>query len=171
MADDPKALKDQRIHVLMTEEEVQAVDDWSFNHRIKSRGEAMRRLCQIGIALDARLPHLMKKYVEAINAYADAREAVRAVRNAKKLDAVALAAAMAVQDAAAFDVAQKGLFFFSEMMVVTGPLRRKGAPMAESISLSDGLAELLSTMDPTDSEDNRTMAGFLRALNLPDTEE
>lgn len=53
MADDEdRALKDQRIHVLMTEAEVAAIDDWAFAHRIKSRGEAMRRLCAIALNLE-----------------------------------------------------------------------------------------------------------------------
>lgn len=52
MTDEPKALKDQRIQVLMSEGEVQAVDDWAFANRIKSRGEAIRRLCTIGLLWD-----------------------------------------------------------------------------------------------------------------------
>jgi len=43
-------LKDQRIITLMTPTEVETIDEWSFAHRIRSRGEAIRRLCQIGIA-------------------------------------------------------------------------------------------------------------------------
>ncbi|MGR9427736.1 hypothetical protein [Rhizobium leguminosarum] len=51
MADD-KELKDQRIPVMMTASEVTAIDDWSFENRIRSRGEAIRRLCQIGLLFD-----------------------------------------------------------------------------------------------------------------------
>jgi hypothetical protein len=43
-------LKNQRIPIMMTEEELKLIDDWGFKHRIRSRGEAIRRLCQIGIA-------------------------------------------------------------------------------------------------------------------------
>ncbi|MBB2767289.1 UNVERIFIED_ORG: metal-responsive CopG/Arc/MetJ family transcriptional regulator [Rhizobium esperanzae] len=47
-----KELKDQRIPIMMSETELSAIDDWSFKNRIRSRGEAIRRLCQIGLASD-----------------------------------------------------------------------------------------------------------------------
>lgn len=49
MADETK---DQRIITLMTNSEVKAIDDWMFANRIKSRGEAMRRLIQIAMELE-----------------------------------------------------------------------------------------------------------------------
>ncbi|OYD05777.1 hypothetical protein [Rhizobium sp. N4311] len=47
-----KELKDQRIPIMMSETELSAIDDWSFKNRIRSRGEAIRRLCQIGLISD-----------------------------------------------------------------------------------------------------------------------
>lgn len=49
MADE---LKDQRVPIMMTPSELKAIDDWSFNRRIRSRGEAIRRLCQIALIAD-----------------------------------------------------------------------------------------------------------------------
>lgn len=46
-----KELKDQRIAVMLTPSELKAIDDWSFNLRIRSRGEAIRRLIQSGLSL------------------------------------------------------------------------------------------------------------------------
>jgi hypothetical protein len=34
---------------MMTASELKAVDDWSFSHRIRSRGEAIRRLIALGL--------------------------------------------------------------------------------------------------------------------------
>lgn len=48
MAED-KELKDQRVVTMMTASELEAIDDWMFKNRIRSRGEAIRRLCQIGL--------------------------------------------------------------------------------------------------------------------------
>jgi hypothetical protein len=42
-------LKDQRVPIMMSEDELKAVDDWRFENRIGSRGDAIRRLCRIGI--------------------------------------------------------------------------------------------------------------------------
>lgn len=38
-------LKDQRIAVMMTKSELNLIDDWMFANRIRSRGEAIRRMC------------------------------------------------------------------------------------------------------------------------------
>lgn len=46
MTDEPK---DQRIPVLMSASELKAIDDWSFEQRIRSRGEAIRRLVALGL--------------------------------------------------------------------------------------------------------------------------
>jgi len=43
-------LKSERIQVLMTPSEVLAVDDWAHQNRIKSRGEAIRRLTEMGLS-------------------------------------------------------------------------------------------------------------------------
>jgi hypothetical protein len=42
-------LKTERVTTMMTPSEVKAVDDWSFAQRIRSRGEAIRRLIQLGL--------------------------------------------------------------------------------------------------------------------------
>ncbi|WP_139973686.1 hypothetical protein [Ochrobactrum sp. CGA5] len=52
---DDKELKDQRIPIMMTPSEVEAIDDWAFKNRIRSRGEAIRRLCQMGLIFDREL--------------------------------------------------------------------------------------------------------------------
>jgi len=49
MADE---LKDQRVVTMMSPSELEAIDDWMFKNRIRSRGEAIRRLCQIGMEYD-----------------------------------------------------------------------------------------------------------------------
>ena len=42
-------LKSERVTTMMTPSEVQEVDDWAFANRIRSRGEAIRRLIQSGL--------------------------------------------------------------------------------------------------------------------------
>ncbi|MFG1421737.1 hypothetical protein [Roseixanthobacter liquoris] len=46
--------KDQRIPIMMSASEVKAIDDWSFEHRIRTRAEAVRRLCVIGAECDKK---------------------------------------------------------------------------------------------------------------------
>jgi len=42
-------LKSERVTTMMTPRELREIDDWSFSHRIRSRGEAIRRLIEIGL--------------------------------------------------------------------------------------------------------------------------
>jgi hypothetical protein len=63
MADD-KELKDQRVVTMMSPSELEAIDDWMFKNRIRSRGEAIRRLCQVGIIADDRAEEIVEAIFE-----------------------------------------------------------------------------------------------------------
>lgn len=64
--------KTHQQHLLMAPSEVQAIDDWGFSNRIRSRGEAIRRLCQMGLAMEAAAPEMVKH----MNALANSSVAV-----------------------------------------------------------------------------------------------
>ena len=49
MADEKKTLKFQ---MMMSPAEAKSLDDWMFANRMRSRAEAIRRLCQIGMGAD-----------------------------------------------------------------------------------------------------------------------
>lgn len=61
-----KELKDNRIAVMLTDSELKEVDDWSFERRIRSRGEAIRRLLRMGIAAEPILRDLLR-LIEHLN--------------------------------------------------------------------------------------------------------
>lgn len=44
--------KDQRVTIMMSPAELQAVDEWRFTNRIGSRGEAIRQLIRKGFMSD-----------------------------------------------------------------------------------------------------------------------
>lgn len=48
MADEQKT---ERVQLLMTPSELKAVDDWSFDNRIRGRSEAIRRLIALGLTV------------------------------------------------------------------------------------------------------------------------
>ncbi|MFN3321486.1 MAG: hypothetical protein ACK43M_22380 [Allorhizobium sp.] len=62
---DSKELKDQRIPIMMTPSEVESIDDWAFKNRIRSRGEAIRRLCQVGLIWDEYKGQFSEQYMKA----------------------------------------------------------------------------------------------------------
>jgi hypothetical protein len=47
------ATKTERLHLVISPSELNEIDDWRFANRIGTRGEAVRRLAQKGLRLDA----------------------------------------------------------------------------------------------------------------------
>ena len=45
-----KASRETRLQIMLTEDELTAIDDWRFKHRMPSRAAAIRRLLMLGIA-------------------------------------------------------------------------------------------------------------------------
>lgn len=39
----------EKFQLMMSPDEIKAIDDWSFRHRVRTRAEAIRRLCQLGM--------------------------------------------------------------------------------------------------------------------------
>ncbi|TAU26215.1 hypothetical protein ELI48_08515 [Rhizobium ruizarguesonis] len=56
MADELKTIKFQ---MMLSESEAKMIDDWGFANRIRSRAEAIRRLCQIALYVEQRVPGLL----------------------------------------------------------------------------------------------------------------
>ncbi|TIR87396.1 MAG: hypothetical protein E5X05_01490 [Mesorhizobium sp.] len=46
-------LRQNRVVMMMSDAELKAVDDWRFQWRIGSRGDAMRKLIQTGLSSEA----------------------------------------------------------------------------------------------------------------------
>lgn len=68
MADDKKTLKFQ---MMMSPGEAEVLDNWMFQNRIRSRAEAIRRLCQIGLLLDGMADEMVA-LVERVRLLVDA---------------------------------------------------------------------------------------------------
>ena len=43
----------ERLQIMLTEDELKALDDWRFSHRMPSRAAAVRELLKRGLAADA----------------------------------------------------------------------------------------------------------------------
>lgn len=62
MAKEPR---ENRVPIMMSDEEVGAIDDWRFSNRVATRSDAVRRLAQLGLALSDRLPSMLSLYRRA----------------------------------------------------------------------------------------------------------
>lgn len=52
MADNEGQKKTERLHMLISPDELEAIDEWRFKNRIGTRAEAIRRLVQIALSLE-----------------------------------------------------------------------------------------------------------------------
>lgn len=50
------ALRTERVPIMMTKEEVVALDDWRFANRIDSRSDAIRKLVRAGLDAESKAP-------------------------------------------------------------------------------------------------------------------
>lgn len=58
--------KTERVQLLMSPSELEAIDRWGNENGIRTRAESMRRLCQIGLHLDPIVPQVHEKMMEII---------------------------------------------------------------------------------------------------------
>ena len=58
----------ERLHMVISAEEVTAIEDWRYRHRVPSKSEAIRRLCQIGITAERELTVVQKRAERAAKA-------------------------------------------------------------------------------------------------------
>jgi hypothetical protein len=64
MSDELKTIKFQ---LMLSPIEAGAIDDWGFKNRIRTRAEAIRRLCQIGLLFDEKRMDLLQAFVKVNN--------------------------------------------------------------------------------------------------------
>ncbi len=50
----------ERLHMKLSADEIEAIDDWRYKNRVPSRSEAVRRLCQMALHADPVFLDLMQ---------------------------------------------------------------------------------------------------------------
>lgn len=56
MSEQGSITRTERVPIMMSKEEVEALDDWRFANRVNGRSEAIRRLVQIGLQTESKAP-------------------------------------------------------------------------------------------------------------------
>lgn len=69
----PKSTKDdeqktERFNMFMSPSEMKAIDDWAWKNKIRSKSEAVRRLCQIGLLVGGELEGLADATIDMSDA-------------------------------------------------------------------------------------------------------
>lgn len=164
MADDEKELKDQRVVTMMSPSELEAIDDWMFKNRIRSRGEAIRRLCQIGIMSNRQFERLVRvakpleqKYTKLQN------ERTSAETGASDLRARVLGSEIALSDALQSRLLTVHIAVMDLMMrSIMSP--KSSAEATDLYRETERYIDKLRIEDPED----RRLSLFLRAISGDD---
>lgn len=62
-----KAARENRIPIMMSNEELEAIDDWRFNTRVATRSDAIRRLCKIALLIEEHFDDVVDTGLESFN--------------------------------------------------------------------------------------------------------
>lgn len=79
-------IKDQRVPLVMAPSELEALDDWMHQNRIRSRGEAIRRLCHIGIHILPDIEVFLGSAKQAYEHFGKALKASSGKSDAERLE-------------------------------------------------------------------------------------
>ncbi|RUX97253.1 MULTISPECIES: hypothetical protein [unclassified Mesorhizobium] len=66
--------KTERLHMLISPEELEAVDNWQHANKVATRSDAMRRLVQIGMRTVRSMPSIVKDVAEVLDLAAEATD-------------------------------------------------------------------------------------------------
>lgn len=60
--------RENRVPMMLSNEELEAIDTWRFANRVATRSEAIRRLCQMGLHLDQKMKEIERSRMIAFYA-------------------------------------------------------------------------------------------------------
>lgn len=121
----------KRLHLIIQDDELVAIDDWRFANRAGSRSEAVRRLCQLGAALDPWVRATPEIYLRVH----EAQEAISAALDALKSSTTGDLKEPLVKAAAQLDDARY------ELLVHVEGMNRVLDALAAGENLQGGLEE------------------------------
>lgn len=126
-----KKPRENRVPIMMSDEELTAIDDWRFANRVATRSDAVRRLVQIGLSADREIIDIIKSnmgvfnHLRAIGVRAkEVRDKAGEGNREEVLDQVIVSMVGDIQRALALQSdAADGLF---DLLGEIGPMRNAG---------------------------------------------
>jgi hypothetical protein len=90
-SDDANA-KSERFNMFISKPEMEAIDKWAWDNRIRSKSEAVRRLCQIGLIASENIQTITKNSDKILEALLLEAEAQRVAMSPQSIDFEAIGA-------------------------------------------------------------------------------
>ena len=86
--------RENRVPIMMSDDELQAIDDWRFNNRISTRSDAVRKLAKIGMITDEWIIDAGRTIDAALDTFLDKVAQFADLHPEKKKDIEAIAQAI-----------------------------------------------------------------------------
>lgn len=69
-----KKPRENRVPIMMSDEELTSIDDWRFANRVATRSDAVRKLCQVGLIALRKVPEALRGQLDGVKRLELARE-------------------------------------------------------------------------------------------------
>ena len=161
MADDDK--KTIKFQMMMSPAEAEALDEWGFRHRIRSRAESIRRLCQIGLLFEAEYPKVLRRALDLTSAMtSNTKELDSAFETSKSKSE--LYEPFLKSRAKNADLLAGLLFEIATKVALIMPIAG-GKSIDRDLDLYKEMKELVLKLDSTKTADHRVVIDLLNALS------
>ncbi|MCK4204260.1 hypothetical protein J3U99_05725 [Brucella pituitosa] len=157
-----KKPRENRIPIMMSDDELKAIDDWRYENRIATRSDAVRRLCQIGLILDGQLSVLHEDMQNSMSTTAQfILSASKLIREQQSTD---LAEELAVKSVRTHFYTTKLYTTFRHITGQAYNFKSSEGDIDAAIEESESLKEFFSELYPKSGLKNETLEK-LEAIN------
>jgi hypothetical protein len=165
------AKKTLKFQMMMSPEEAELLDDWMFKNRVRSRAEAIRRLCQLGLILDGSLLPMVMKNRDKDYSLGRAIQRIHGSKVASREDVMKLFLNFA-------DVVKEAEEYLLLMMAMTDKVLLEASPIYNSreieravLSIKE-IKDMIEHLDPRLPNDRNRIGSiidtFLDGADTPD---
>lgn len=163
--------REKRVPIMMSEDEMLAIDDWRFANRIATRSDAIRRLCRIGLVIDAQFDDLWKRSVRIDKIATDFPNAIASAKDRSRTEAQQNERIAARSEQVArelFDLAGDLLVTVDKILRQTWAYKTPGSFEEAVAEAADKLNDLSATEERlrSERERKREVSKRIEALNV-----
>ena len=127
--------RENRVPIMLSEAELKVIDDWRFSNRVATRSDAIRRLCQMGLALDAQLTPLKEAFNHSSRTFANF-----AAKSAELVDPTAPNGEKAVKEMVTLQL--QAATSIGRLKYTIRELTGKGHAFKQEMSIEESLEEV-----------------------------
>jgi hypothetical protein len=149
----------KRLQMVITEDELHAIEEWQFSNRVPSKSEAIRRLCQLGLLFDRKFPKLIDKTKMPLNA--SKLPEGKDLKTGEEINQLILSLYSIVAESREFE-----LGILNAIISITAEAQALRMPgIKNALEISQSLRARAESLGEDTEEGRKLMSGFLKAIS------